>query len=156
MKTRYMAIAATALMVISGTALAKDPIAIDFTAHTTNKTKAFMSGEADGIMSVASTWDPVEDPGGALNGIKGDCFGTARMAAGRMIGDGYCAYTDPEGQTLFIRWYVHDATAPFGTWQFAGGTGKWAGAVGGGLFADTPTQQKDVILSHITGTVEFK
>ena len=154
--TIRMAIAATALAMLCSAASAKDPIAIDVTARTADKTIAFMSGEADGIMSIASTWDPVENPGGSLHGIKGDCFGTARMAAGRMIGDGYCAYVDPEGQKLFVRWYIHDATSPVGTWQFAGGTGKWAGAVGGGLFADTPTDQKGVTLSHVTGTVEFK
>jgi hypothetical protein len=151
---RHFAGAAAATMIAG--AVSADPIAIDFTTSVTDATKPFMTGEADGVMALVNAWPGVEDPGGPLDGIKGECFGAGKMVAGRMTGDGYCAYTDPEGQTLFVRWYLDDSPAVAGPWQFAGGTGKWATATGGGTYVNTEPDASGIVTSHVTGTVEFR
>jgi hypothetical protein len=79
----------------------------------------------------------------------------SRLTA-KMTGDGYCAYKDPEGNTVFVHWWMDNAVSPAGAWALAGGTGKWATATGGGLWSDSPGESEAVSLTHITGMVDVK
>jgi hypothetical protein len=147
-----LAVAALALPVPAGA----EPAMIDFIAHTTDSSQMFMTGQADGIMELGSVWDRIGAEGGPLAGLKGPCFGTARMSGGMISGEGYCAYTDDGGDTFFVRWWMENAAAPNGAWVAAGGTGKWATATGGGVFEDMPGETEGTGKSHITGMIDFE
>lgn len=127
---------------------------VDFTARSANSSASFMTSDADGIFELRSTWEPIE--GGPMAGLKGPCFGTARLTGGKMTGDGYCAYKDPEGNSAFVHWWMDNSASPAGAWALAGGTGKWATATGGGLWSDSPGATEGVSLTHITGMVDVK
>jgi len=146
---------ATAIFLAAGAAGA-DPVAVDFTAVSKSASAAYMTDKTNGVLSLTGTWEPVAAPGSPFDGISGDCFGSARMIAGRMTGDGYCGYKDKDGETLLIRWWLENTAAPVGSWLVAGGTGKWATASGGGAFADSEPDANGVSKSHIVGTVDLK
>ncbi len=145
---------ATAAML--GTAAQAEPIMLDFVGKTVQSTTPYMTGEADGVFHLVSKWMPLEAPGTPLDGATGECFGAAAMVAGKMTGDGYCVYRDAGGDSITLRWWMANAAAPRGYWQFTGGTGMWAGAVGGGQWVDTPGEAENTGLSHVTGSVEFQ
>ena len=153
--TKYQYLLASAMAVLASPSLA-EPVMIHFIARSVNATEVFMTGDADGIIDLKSTWDPIDAAGGPLAGLHGPCFGTARISGGLMTGDGYCAYKDAEGNTAIVHWWM-DNTADFaGAWTLAGGTGPWASASGGGLWADTPGESPDVGMTHITGMVSMQ
>jgi hypothetical protein len=133
-----------------------EPVMVDFTAKSANSSVAFMTSDADGVFELKSLWDPIDAGGGPMAGLQGPCFGTARMTGGKMTGDGYCAYKDPEGNTAFVHWWMDNTASPAGAWALAGGTGRWATANGGGLWSDSPGESEAISLTHITGMVDVK
>ncbi|WP_428649170.1 hypothetical protein [Roseibium sp.] len=147
-------ICSLALTVFTGPALA-DTVNFDFIAKTKQSSVPYMTGTGEGVIHLASEWLPIEAQGTPLDGATGSCFGTAAMAAGRMTGDGYCSYTDTAGEMVTLRWWLANTEKAAGYWQFIGGTGKWASAVGGGRWLDMPGEKEGMGAAHITGTVEF-
>jgi hypothetical protein len=154
MKARTLALLACAALG-APVVLHADPVPVDFLVSSRDSSQMFMTGEADGIMQMSSTWDAIGEDGGPLAGLKGPCFGSARLAAGRISGDGYCAYTDADNNTFLVRWWMEDAAMPMGAWAAAGGTGKWAKATGGGTFEDVPGEAAGTSKSHISGSIDF-
>jgi len=65
-----------------------------------------------------------------FDGSPHDCYGTMVIAPdGTMAGSGYCDAIDADGDAWFLSWI---STGQTGTWQVAGGTGKYAGMTGNG------------------------
>jgi hypothetical protein len=151
---RHQVFLASVLAVVATPALAA-PMAVDFVATSVNATTPFMTGDADGIFNLQSTWDPI-DAAGPMAGLQGPCFGAARMTGGLFTGNGYCAFKDSDGETAIVHWWMENAPGPAGVWAIVGGTGKWATATGGGLFADSPGEGEGMTKTHITGMVDVK
>lgn len=90
-----------------------------------------------------------------MAGLSGPCFGSGRVARGKMTGDGYCAFKDTEGNTALVHWWLDNSASLAGVWALAGGTGKWATATGGGTWSDTPGEGENVVMTHITGMIDM-
>ncbi len=144
-----------ALTLSAGAALA-DSAEFDFVAKTRQTSESFMTGTEDGVFHIASEWSPIEAPGTAFDGVTGSCFGAAILVGGGMTGDGYCAYTDPAGDKIMLRWWIANSIKPMGFWQLTGGTGKWQTAIGGGRWADAPGDREGTGTTHVTGMVDFQ
>jgi hypothetical protein len=57
------------------------------------------------------------------------CGYVVRVMNGKMTGNGYCKFMDPEGDITVGETTIDGAE---GTWKFLQGTGKWKGIDGGG------------------------
>ncbi|MCB1501265.1 MAG: hypothetical protein KDK07_16025 [Bauldia sp.] len=152
---RCMLVAASAVVCLATPSLAA-PVAVDFTARSTNSGSMYMTGEADGLFHSNSAWDAVGEEGGAMAGLSGPCFGSGRVSGGKMSGDGYCAFKDAEGNMALVHWWLDNSAALGGVWSLAGGTGKWATATGGGTWSDSPGDGENIMMTHIIGVVDMK
>ncbi|MGR3465033.1 hypothetical protein [Limimaricola sp.] len=77
------------------------------------------------------------DPDSPFASLTGPCFGAALVEAGTVSGSGYCHYSDADGDMALMEWTVTgmgEEGRITGDWMVRGGTGKWAGASGGGSF----------------------
>ncbi|MCV6592617.1 MAG: hypothetical protein OIF48_06680 [Silicimonas sp.] len=78
------------------------------------------------------------DNGTPVAGMTGNCMGAMQVTMGAGAqGNGMCIWTDGDGDSWFGPWNVVGMTperATAGTWYVSGGTGKFAGASGGGTF----------------------
>ena len=72
------------------------------------------------------------DKSSPLSNMSWDCPGYNDFG---IVAGGYCVMTDNAGDALYAKW-PSDGTAPHasGSFTFNGGTGKFAGATGGGKF----------------------
>lgn len=95
-------------------------------------------GEARIFMDMNATYTMPEN-GSPTAGAEGKCFGYMDIAMGKgATGNGTCVWTDADGDAWYGPWTVVGMTperASQGTWYVAGGTGKFAGASGGGTFS---------------------
>lgn len=72
-----------------------------------------------------------------LANLKGTCFGSMIIDEGAISGGGNCHYTDADGDVAIMSWTAEKLGPDgrtMGSWEVAGGTGKWAEASGGGAF----------------------
>ena len=60
------------------------------------------------------------------------CVGNLLILDGKPTERGQCVWTDSDGDT-FIGSFLGEAGKP-GSWTFLGGTGKWKGVSGGGVY----------------------
>lgn len=72
---------------------------------------------------------------------SGQCFGAIVIRAGQASGSGNCHYRDGQGDALVTQWTVEGVEPDGrsrGQWEIVDGTGKWAGATGGGSYLSGP------------------
>ena len=133
-------------------------LTLNMTSPYADMGQAFAAPDGSGVVLLHNHTDGVlsDDAANPLVGAKGDCFGSLRLSAGLMSGDGYCGYTDAGGEMIFVHWIMDPAASPHGAWQFSGGTGKWSTAVGGGIWSDPLVPGQKTGTTTISGTVEFK
>lgn len=148
---------ATAAVLLAALPALADPIATDTFATGADKSVFVPTGEASGVLNFLFEFAPLQsdDPADPLAGAQGPCWGLGKMAAGITAGDGYCDFADPSGDHAVMHWSMEPTVEVRGAWQFVGGTGKWAHAVGGGYFFDT-TPDDGAPVTHFVGRVEFE
>jgi len=98
-----------------------------------------------------------DDPKSPAHLATGDCVGTADiMPNNKFKVNGYCAWTDRDGDKFFGRTW-QDSSMAQGAYEYIGGTGKWKG-VGRGTYVATdlskPPQGRTV--SRFKGVNELK
>lgn len=87
-----------------------------------------------------SEWEPPqpEDAGSPFHGLRGACFGVTEYQREDLIGGGgYCTYQDAGGDRLVTRWTPTERLfggVIRGEWPVFEGSGRWAGATGGGAY----------------------
>lgn len=88
----------------------------------------------------ASEWHPavVEDPAIPFRGLHGVCFGMTELKADLVVGGGgFCTYEDADGDRYTSSWVPKDSARGAGSsgeWTAIGGTGKFEGVTGGGVY----------------------
>lgn len=94
-----------------------------------------------------------DNPKSPLHLATIDCAGSFEfMADGTAKDSGHCTYTTRDGDKLFDKWWQSPGMET-SRYEWIGGTGKWAGATGGGTY--TVTQLDGGLLSiSYAGTVE--
>ncbi|MCG8560988.1 MAG: hypothetical protein MI824_14385 [Hyphomicrobiales bacterium] len=111
------------------------------------------------IMSMSEQAFTAKDASSPLNNATGPCFGEVALKGKSATGDGYCTWTDGEGQAILIAWEVagtDDKGQLFGKWLLIGGKGKWTSASGGGNWQFAPTDTENRLVNSLTGTIAFK
>ena len=98
-----------------------------------------MPGRHDVIMGVSEWSAPSpDDPSSPFRGLTGICFGMTEFKGDEVVGgNGYCTYEDAEGDTYVSSWIPRASPAPgksTGEWTAVGGTGKFEGATGSGVY----------------------
>jgi hypothetical protein len=96
----------------------------------------------------------MEDAQAPLQGAGGPCFGKAEFRGGAAEGDGYCLWSDPEGDLAISRWTVTGMTEAgviTGSWETIGGSGKWAGATGAGAWERSQAEPGGPVELRFTG-----
>ena len=91
-----------------------------------DKGHAYWVGQFSGVYTEPDTSNPLNDSAWQCPG-----FNDVGTAAG-----GYCVISDAAGDALYAKWQ-NDGGVPVskGTYVYTGGTGKFAGATGGGDFS---------------------
>jgi len=73
-----------------------------------------------------------KDPSNITNGIRGECTGFIDAKAdGTFNSDGYCNHWDRDGHHWVGHWW-HDSKMEVARFEVVSGSGKYAGATGGG------------------------
>lgn len=100
------------------------------------------SGEIDVVQQSADTfWASwrhtgtrrATHPGGAFDRMSGRCTGIVWARNGVFRGHGGCEFVDGDGDKLFMD---SDRRGDKASWEFTGGTGKYAGVTGSGRYLD--------------------
>lgn len=135
-----------------------EPLHIDVSAKAEDKSQFVPTGANGGVLNFLFDFQPMESriDGDPLAGAAGSCFGLGKSNNGLTLGEGYCAFTDPAGENLVMHWYMEPAAEVHGSWQFVGGSGKWAAAAGGGFFYDTPDTRGGAPATTFAGQVSFE
>ena len=118
---------------------------------------------ADGhmVMSSATTWDTMDmaNADHPFQGMSGKCFGAVEVKVPNAAGSGHCVFTDGDGDQNVNRWVATGLGADGalqGSWTVVGGTGKFAGASGGGMFSSLTDQATGKFENTITGALTLK
>jgi hypothetical protein len=143
--------AAVALAAIAAPALAERTIDAAATTLGDNTSEVHRVSDEHVVVWSLTELEPLaaEDAESPLNGLGGPCFGQVEVKGEEASGGGYCTWTDGDGDTLVVRWTATEvgeegesasaslnASFTKGEWTAVSGTGKWAGATGGGTFDD--------------------
>ena len=97
-----------------------------------------------------------EDAENPLNGASGPCFGAIEVKAPEMKGEGHCVYTDGDGDIAVLHWItsaMNDSRGPVGEWHLTGGSGKYAGASGGGGYSVVSDYETKTQVNTVTGEI---
>lgn len=119
-----------------------------------------MPGRHDVVMGVSEWSAPSpDDPASPLRGLHGKCFGMTEFKGDEVVGGGgYCTYEGAEGDTYVSSWIPR--TSPeggksVGEWTTVGGTGKFEGATGSGVYK-TVRIAGDTRQRTLTGTITLR
>jgi len=97
-----------------------------------------MPGRHDVVMGVSEWSAPSPDPSTPFRGLSGRCFGMTEFKGDEVVGgSGYCTYKNAEGDTYVSSWIPTASPGPgksAGEWTAVGGTGKFEGATGNGVY----------------------
>lgn len=91
-----------------------------------------------------------------LAGLSGPCFGMFEIAGEAVSGGGYCTFDDPDGARAVIRWTAEQAASPSemgGAWTLLGGSGRWAGATGGGTYELVSDPDTGLFTNQVSGEI---
>jgi len=87
-------------------------------------TQSFVTYEIEGVAR--------NDAGGSMFDLFGQrCIGMSNGVAGDIRDQGTCTYTDRDGDNIFMPYSARNGR---GTYQLAGGTGKFTGITGSGEY----------------------
>lgn len=130
------------------------------TATGQSKNTPHPVAEGHVLMQMHTEYDGFDmaDTSNPLHGAAGPCFGSLEIAAGRISGGGLCRLTDTAGEHAVIRWQSERLDAEgqnHGVWMVLGGTGKWAGASGGGRFAAKADPETGTTTNQLSGAVSL-
>lgn len=155
--TCLRAIAGLAAGVIATGALA-ETITVEGTGMGRSMSDVMQMGEDLTVVHTQSDYTGYEtgNPESPFASLAGPCFGTTLIDAGEVSGDGYCSYTDADGDMVLMQWQAMGLTEEgrtTGEWSVRAGTGKWADASGGGSF-DAGGEGEDYT-NKVTGEVEM-
>jgi hypothetical protein len=119
-----------------------------------------MPGRHDVVMGV-SEWSapsPV-DPSSPFRGLTGRCFGMTEFKGDEVVGGGgYCTYENADGDTYVSSWIPRTSPGPgksAGEWTAVGGTGKFDGATGSGVY-ETVRIADDTRQRTLTGKITLR
>jgi hypothetical protein len=119
-----------------------------------------MPGRHDVVMGVSEWSAPSpHDPSSPFRGLHGICFGMTEFQGDEVVGgSGYCTYKDAEGDTYVSTWIPRASPAPgksAGEWTAVGGTGKFEGATGSGVY-ETVRVSGDTRQRTLTGKITLR
>lgn len=150
-----MRLFATALLV--ATASLAHAETYDSAGTVTGQAASTITALSDGHMimftpSTHNAFDMAVD-GHPFADMSGDCNGTMEINGPSARGSGHCIYENAAGENMVVNWIARQLGADggfHGDWIVVGGTGRMAGASGGGSFVsvtDQSTGSQTVTLS---------
>lgn len=160
MKQR-LACGATACLAFFGPAMAEQTYSNDGVGMAKSTSVPYVIGEGHVVMQIASRYSDLktDDASNPLNGATGPCFGSVEITAGQISGGGHCVYTDKEGDMAVLTWaseQLGEGGANMGSWSLIGGSGKYAGATGGGTFDASAANETGDQTNVVTGQIILK
>ncbi|MGI9479806.1 MAG: hypothetical protein ACR2PI_24105 [Hyphomicrobiaceae bacterium] len=99
------------------------------------------------------------DPKSPFNGMTGKCWGAIEIKPPTASGKGNCAFATTSGDKHFNTWTATGLAkdgALVGTWAIVGGSGKFAGASGGGKFHSLTDRDAGTFVNTVSGAVVLK
>ena len=152
---KFFAVAAALISLLSGAATAGEKIEESGReAFSTQVWELLELGEGHSVALWRGQGVAYSDnPSSPLHLATIDCAGTFEfMPDGKTEDSGHCTYTTRDGDKLFDKWWQSPGMET-ARYEWIGGTGRWAGAKGGGTYR--VTQLSDSLLSiDYSGTVE--
>lgn len=116
-------------------------------------------GETHMFVDIDSTYTLPQN-GTPTAGMTGKCMGSMQIAFGAgASGSGTCIWSDANGDSWFGPWTVVGMTPEgmaTGIWHASGGTGKFAGAAGGGTFTSATNPETGASKLDVLGSVVLK
>ena len=115
----------------------------------------------EGHSLILAKWEGIhasKDPASAVHLIRLECAGTIDAKRdGTFDANGYCMHTDREGDKWVGRWWNNNKM-PVARFEVFHGSGKYAGATGGGTAKCTPLKAGtlDTMVCEQTGMIELK
>ncbi len=125
----------------------------------TSETTVTQIAEGHLVMVTNSTYEGFSVDDNPMSTSTGVCNGTMEMMAGKLSGGGHCVYSDADGDSWVVNWVsnaMSDKGAVEGDWVMTGGSGKYAGASGGGTFSSLTDQETGKFVNTTTGEVTLK
>ena len=154
-------LAIAVLMATATAGYAGTPIDASGVARGTSANKQEVIGKGHVLVQSLATYNSFDakDPGNPLNGMKGRCWGALEIKVPAVTGQGYCTFTTPSGDKQFSAWVAQNLGpkgAISGTWKMLSGTGKLAGATGGGTFSTVADPKTKAVTNTIKGTMMLR
>ena len=115
----------------------------------------------DGHSVILAKWEGVhasKDPASPVHLIRLECAGAIDARRdGSFEANGYCMHTDRDGDKWVGKWWNNNKM-PAARFDVFHGTGKYAGATGGGTAKCTPLKPGtiDMMVCEQTGSIEVK
>lgn len=130
-------------------------------ASGTSDTKITALSETHMLVQSTSNYDMMKMASAdhPYNDMSGQCIGSFEMRIPSATGGGHCVFSDAAGDTT-ITSFEATAMGPdgalIGTWAVVGGTGKFAGASGGGTFNSLTNRETGTFENKITGAMVMR
>ena len=115
----------------------------------------------EGHSLILAKWEGIHasrDPSSPVHLIRLECAGAIDAKRdGSFEANGYCMHTDREGDKWVGRWWNNNKM-PVARFEVFHGSGKYAGATGGGTAKCTPLKAGtlDTMVCEQTGSIELK
>ena len=115
----------------------------------------------EGHSLILAKWEGIhasKDPASPVHLIRLECAGTIDAKRdGTFDANGYCMHTDREGDKWVGRWWNNNKM-PVARFEVFHGSGKYAGASGGGTAKCTPLKAGtlDTMVCEQTGMIDLK
>lgn len=158
---QFLVPAVAACVALSTSALAEQSYSNDGVGTAMSKSMVHMIGEGHMVMQIHSTYSNLatSDASNPLNGATGPCFGSVEIKAGALTGGGHCVYTDTQGDMAVLTWSAQQlgqGGSNMGAWQLMGGSGKYAGASGGGQYDAATNPDTGAQTNTVTGSITLR
>jgi hypothetical protein len=98
-------------------------------------------------------------PDHPYNGMTGKCFGSVEVRVPGANGGGNCVFSNDAGETSITAFAIKGMAADgamVGSWSVIGGTGKFAGATGGGSFHSLTDNATGKFVNTVDGALVLK
>lgn len=155
-----MVLSGVALLATAGSVMAEQTFSNKGMGTAQSASSTHAVGEGHVVIATTSSYSDLatDDPDNPLNGATGPCFGSMEFKAGVLTGGGNCVYTDKEGDMAVMDWTASKMgeAGPEGSWTLTGGSGKYVGASGSGMYAVATDPDNGSQVNTVTGEITLK
>lgn len=150
-------IATGLFLMVASAAFAGATYDMNSTANGVSEPQIRQNARGHLVLSLSTALTPdVTDGAHLYSGMSGTCTGQLVINAPSAQGAGICAYSSPAGDTSLVQYSISGMTSDggfHGTWVSLGGTGRMAGAIGGGAWVNSAVAEDGTFTQQLTGAI---